>query len=196
MDLHFQFDQGVCFQIRPTIVRSVYNLILKRIGVLNEIRNRGVEDIFIISVDGLTGFAEAIGAVYPRAEIQRCISYCYSVLSFLHCMQVKKGRRICVDKAVVIWTVLLAGIAAGTLLSRKIKREIKETGIETDAVVSRIVDDGTQTDTDINVYVRYRTENGEEVEGVLSNPRPDLIEGQHVRIRYHPKYKTNARLPD
>ena len=43
------------------------------IGVLNEIRNRGTEDIFIISVDGLTGFVDAIGAVYPRAEIQRCI---------------------------------------------------------------------------------------------------------------------------
>ena len=43
------------------------------IGVLNEIRNRGTEDIFIISVDGLTGFADAISAVYPKAEIQRCI---------------------------------------------------------------------------------------------------------------------------
>ena len=43
------------------------------IGVLNEIRNRGTEDIFIISVDGLTGFADAISAVYPQAEIQRCI---------------------------------------------------------------------------------------------------------------------------
>ena len=43
------------------------------IGVLNEIRNRGTEDIFIISVDGLTGFADAISAVYPQVEIQRCI---------------------------------------------------------------------------------------------------------------------------
>lgn len=43
------------------------------VGVLNEIRNRGTEDIFIVSVDGLTGFAEAISATYPDAEIQRCI---------------------------------------------------------------------------------------------------------------------------
>lgn len=43
------------------------------VGVLNDIRNRGTEDIFIISVDGLTGFADAISAVYPKAEIQRCI---------------------------------------------------------------------------------------------------------------------------
>lgn len=43
------------------------------LGVLNEIKNRGVEDILIVSVDGLTGFGDAIHAVYPQAEIQRCI---------------------------------------------------------------------------------------------------------------------------
>lgn len=43
------------------------------LGVLNEIKNRGVEDIMVVSVDGLTGFADAIGAVFPQAEIQRCI---------------------------------------------------------------------------------------------------------------------------
>ena len=43
------------------------------LGVLNEIKNRGVEDIMIISVDGLTGFGDAIHAVFPQAEIQRCI---------------------------------------------------------------------------------------------------------------------------
>ena len=43
------------------------------LGVLNEIKNRGVEDIMIVSVDGLTGFGDAIGAVFPKAEIQRCI---------------------------------------------------------------------------------------------------------------------------
>lgn len=43
------------------------------LGVLNEIKNRGCQDIMIISVDGLTGFADAINAVYPNTEIQRCI---------------------------------------------------------------------------------------------------------------------------
>ena len=43
------------------------------VGVLNEIKNRGVEDIMIVSVDGLTGFGDAIHAVFPKAEIQRCI---------------------------------------------------------------------------------------------------------------------------
>ena len=43
------------------------------LGVLNEIKNRGVEDIMIVSVDGLTGFGDAIHAVFPKAEVQRCI---------------------------------------------------------------------------------------------------------------------------
>lgn len=41
--------------------------------VLNELKNRGVEDILICSVDNLTGFSEAITACYPETEIQKCI---------------------------------------------------------------------------------------------------------------------------
>ena len=41
--------------------------------VLTELRNRGVSDILIASVDGLNGFSEAIKAVFPNTEIQRCI---------------------------------------------------------------------------------------------------------------------------
>lgn len=41
--------------------------------VLNELRNRGVQDILICCVDNLKGFNEAIGACFPEAEIQKCI---------------------------------------------------------------------------------------------------------------------------
>lgn len=41
--------------------------------VLNGLRNRGVEDIFIGCTDNLTGFAAAIEAVFPKTEIQNCI---------------------------------------------------------------------------------------------------------------------------
>jgi putative transposase len=43
------------------------------LGVLTDVKNRGVKDILISSVDGLTGFSEAIRAVFPQTEIQRCI---------------------------------------------------------------------------------------------------------------------------
>src|SRR5882724_1046742 len=41
--------------------------------VLSEIKNRGVEDILIASVDGLTGFSDAIHTAFPNAEVQQCI---------------------------------------------------------------------------------------------------------------------------
>lgn len=43
------------------------------LSVLNGLKNRGVEDILIACVDGLTGFPAAIEAVYPKTEIQQCI---------------------------------------------------------------------------------------------------------------------------
>jgi transposase-like protein len=41
--------------------------------LLNELKNRGVDDVLIFAIDGLNGFNDAIQAVYPKAEIQRCI---------------------------------------------------------------------------------------------------------------------------
>ena len=41
--------------------------------VLNELKNRGVQDILICCVDNLKGFNEAIAACFPQAEIQKCV---------------------------------------------------------------------------------------------------------------------------
>lgn len=43
------------------------------LSIMNGIRNRGVEDILIACVDGLTGFTNAIEAVFPKTEIQQCV---------------------------------------------------------------------------------------------------------------------------
>ena len=43
------------------------------LGVLNDLRARGVEDLLIASIDGLKGFPEAIADVFPKTEIQLCI---------------------------------------------------------------------------------------------------------------------------
>ncbi len=43
------------------------------LSVLNELKNRGVKDIMIICVDGLSGIKEAIIAAFPKTEYQRCI---------------------------------------------------------------------------------------------------------------------------
>lgn len=43
------------------------------LGVITELKNRGVSDIFICCVDGLKGFGEAIETVYPKTKVQLCI---------------------------------------------------------------------------------------------------------------------------
>jgi putative transposase len=43
------------------------------LSCLTDLKNRGAEDVFIVSVDGLTGFPEAIQAVYPQARVQLCL---------------------------------------------------------------------------------------------------------------------------
>ena len=43
------------------------------LGVLNSLKNRGVQDILIICSDGLTGIKDAIGTAFPKTEQQRCI---------------------------------------------------------------------------------------------------------------------------
>jgi putative transposase len=43
------------------------------LNCLTDLKNRGLSDIFIVCVDGLTGFAEAIRVAYPQAKVQLCI---------------------------------------------------------------------------------------------------------------------------
>ncbi len=43
------------------------------LGVLNDLKQRGVQDVLIVCVDGLTGFPDAIKGVFPKTEIQLCI---------------------------------------------------------------------------------------------------------------------------
>lgn len=43
------------------------------LSVLSDLQNRGIEDILIASVDGLSGFPEAIESIFPKTEVQLCI---------------------------------------------------------------------------------------------------------------------------
>lgn len=43
------------------------------LGMLNDLKNRGLRDMLFVCIDGLSGFKEAIAAVYPQAVVQRCI---------------------------------------------------------------------------------------------------------------------------
>ena len=70
----------VAIGVRADGVKEVLGLWIEQnegakfwLRVLNELRNRGVEDILLAVVDGLRGFPEAIAAVYPETIVQTCI---------------------------------------------------------------------------------------------------------------------------
>jgi len=43
------------------------------LSVITDLQNRGVQDVFIAAVDGLSGFSDAIHSVFPKTRVQRCI---------------------------------------------------------------------------------------------------------------------------
>jgi len=69
------------------------------LSVVNELKNRGVEDIFIACVDGLKGFPEAIEAVFPNTEVQLCI-----VRMIRNCVRYvswKDRKELCADMKLI-----------------------------------------------------------------------------------------------
>lgn len=65
------------------------------LSVMNELKNRGVQDIFIACCDGLKGFPEAIEAVYPKTQVQLCIVH--QVRNSLRYVSWKQRKAIAAD---------------------------------------------------------------------------------------------------
>ena len=65
------------------------------LSVMNELKNRGLQDMFIACVDGLKGFPEAIEAVYPKTQIQLCIVH--QVRHSLRFVSWKERKKVAAD---------------------------------------------------------------------------------------------------
>ena len=81
--------------------------------ILNEIKNRGVKDILIMCSDGLKGLKEAIGAVYPMTEFQRCIVH--MIRNTVAFVSYKDRKELCKDLK-LIYTAADADSAYTNLL--------------------------------------------------------------------------------
>ena len=64
-------------------------------GVLTELKNRGVQDILIACMDGLSGFPEAVRAVYPNTRVQLCIIH--MVRNSTKFVSYKDLKKVCAD---------------------------------------------------------------------------------------------------
>ncbi|MDP0588973.1 MAG: IS256 family transposase [Candidatus Endonucleobacter bathymodioli] len=65
------------------------------LGILTELKNRGLEDILIACVDGLKGFPEAIKAVYPDTHMQLCIVH--MVRNSMKCVPWRDYKEVSAD---------------------------------------------------------------------------------------------------
>ena len=70
----------VALGVRPDGTKEILGLWIEQsegakfwLRVMNELKNRGAEDVLIAVVDGLKGFPEAITAVFPQAQVQTCV---------------------------------------------------------------------------------------------------------------------------
>jgi putative transposase len=79
--------------------------------VLTEIKNRGVEDIIIASVDGLSGFSDAIKTVFPKTDIQQCVVH--QIRNTIKYIPHKHKKAFCKDlRTVYSAPTDIAGLAA------------------------------------------------------------------------------------
>ncbi|QNO13285.1 IS256 family transposase [Alkalicella caledoniensis] len=65
------------------------------LGVLNDLKNRGVEDILIACKDGLSGFSEAINSAFPKTEIQLCVIH--QIRNSMKYVSYKEMKQVMVD---------------------------------------------------------------------------------------------------
>jgi len=79
--------------------------------VLVDLKNRGVKDILIASVDGLKGFQQAIESVFPKTEIQKCVVH--QIRNSIRFVSYKDRKQFCKDmKAIYTAANEEAGLAA------------------------------------------------------------------------------------
>ena len=73
------------------------------LSVLNELKSRGIKDVYLFCVDGLNGFREAIEAVYPQAGVQRCIIH--QIRSCMKYVNYKDMKQFAADLKLVYTSV-------------------------------------------------------------------------------------------
>jgi putative transposase len=65
------------------------------LGVMTELKNRGMRDVYIVCTDGLKGFPDAIGSVFPLAQVQTCIVH--MIRASLNFVSWKERKAIAAD---------------------------------------------------------------------------------------------------
>ena len=96
-------------------------------NILNNLKNRGVRDILLLCADGLSGLKEAIGAVFPMVEFQRCIVH--MIRNTVAYVSYKDRKELCSDLK-KIYTAVDADAGYENLLELQEKWEKRKVSLD------------------------------------------------------------------
>lgn len=96
-------------------------------NILNNLKNRGVQDILLLCADGLSGLKEAIAAVFPMVEFQRCIVH--MIRNTVAFVSYKERKELCSDLK-TIYTAANADIAYDNLIELSEKWSKKKISLD------------------------------------------------------------------
>lgn len=141
------------------------------LGVLNDLKSRGIKDILIACIDGLKGFPEAINTAFPKTEIQLCIVH--QIRNSLKYVASKNSKEFMADLKTVYQAQSL-DLAEHNLLSLDAKWGSK---------YPMVIKSWQQNWDNLSTYFKYSAE----VRKLIYTTNP--IEGFHRQIRKYTKTK-------
>ena len=140
------------------------------LGVLNDLKSRGLEDIMIACVDGLKGFDEAINTAFPKATVQLCIVH--QIRNSLKLVASKDQKKFIADLKTV-YQASNAEVAEANLL------ELQEKWAKYSAALKSWV----QNWHNLSAYFKF----SKQVRKLIYTTNP--IEGFHRQLRKYTKTK-------
>jgi putative transposase len=141
------------------------------LGVLNDLKARGVQDILITCIDGLKGFPESINVVFPRAEIQLCVVH--QIRNSLRFIASKNQKEFMADLKTV-YQADTKDLAEHNLLKLDEKWGMK---------YPMVIKSWQQNWDNLSTYFKY----SKEIRKLIYTTNP--IEGFHRQIRKYTKTK-------
>lgn len=141
------------------------------LSVLTDLQNRGVEDIFIASIDNLQGFADAIETIFPQTEVQLCIVH-----------QIRNSQKYLSYKDVKPFMKDLQGVYKATT-KEQAERNLDQLAAAWEQKYPKVIESWRKNWTRLSSYFHYN----KDIRRIMYTT--NIIEGFHRQLRAVTKSK-------
>jgi len=139
--------------------------------VLTDLQNRGVEDIFIASIDNLNGFAEAIESIFPQTEVQLCVVH-----------QIRNSQKYLSYKDVKPFMKDLQGVYKATT-KEQAERNLEQLAVNWQQRYPKVIESWRKNWPRLSGYFHYN----KDIRRIMYTT--NIIEGFHRQLRTVTKSK-------